>query len=122
MTSAPSNLEGTWRLVRAETGGENSPELVALSVELRLSGGEYVVTFAREVADRGTYSLSVAAGVEILTLLGTEGPNAGRTIPCLYQRVGGRLRVCYGLDGRLPTAFSTRDRPETYLATYRREE
>ena len=54
-------------------------------------------------------------------LLGAKGPNAGRTIPCIYQLAGNRLRVCYGLDGTTPTAFATTAGSPHYLATYRRK-
>jgi hypothetical protein len=75
------------------------------------------VSFAGEVADRGTYILEDGR----LTLTGIAGPNQGRTIPCILQLVGDRLRVCYGLDGVLPTSFTTTPGVEHYLATYRRK-
>ena len=110
-------LHGTWEMIRAELGGENSPELLALGVELELTAGTYVVRFAGTIADHGTYTLAAPA----LTLTGTAGPNEGRTIPCLFQLAGDRLRVCYGLDGTAPTALATAPGTPHYLATYRRK-
>ena len=110
-------LIGIWEMIRAETAGENSPELLALRVELHLSDGEYVVRFADQVADRGRFSVAD----NTLTLVGVEGPNQGRVIPCLFQQVGNRLRICYGLDGTAPTAFTTSAGSSHYLATYRRQ-
>jgi len=117
--SAPS-LEGTWELIRAELGGEAAPQMLAHNITLELAAGEYTVRFAGEIADRGTYTPDPAPGINRLTLTGVEGPSAGRTIPCIYQLAGDRLRVCYGLDGRVPTAFATSTGQQHYLASYRR--
>ncbi|MCX6934148.1 MAG: TIGR03067 domain-containing protein, partial [Verrucomicrobia bacterium] len=56
-----------------------------------------------------------------LTLRGTEGPNAGRSIPAIYQVRGDLLRICYGLDGTAPTAFVSPPGSQLYLVTYRRK-
>lgn len=119
MSTAP--LPGIWEMVRAESGGEPSSDLLALRVELHLGAETYHVHFAGELADQGTYSRSSSAPHATLLLLGAKGPNAGRTIPCIYQLVGDRLRVCYGLDGTTPTAFATTAGSPHYLATYRRK-
>ena len=117
MADASPSLLGTWEMIRAESGGENSPDLLALRVELELTADTYVVRFAEKTADRGTYTATAPA----LTLLGLDGPNRGRTIPCIFQLAGDRLRICYGLDGTAPTAFATAAGSAHYLATYRRK-
>jgi uncharacterized protein (TIGR03067 family) len=111
-------LHGTWEMIRAECGGENSPELLALRVEIEIAATAYTVRFGDQVADRGTWALTTPGA---LTLSGTDGPNLGRTIPCLYQLVGDRLRICYGMDGTAPTAFTSPVGSANYLATYRRK-
>ena len=116
-----SALHGTWEMIRAETAGENSPDLLALQVELSLTADTYSVRFGDEVADRGFYTRDSASTPAALTLVGTEGPNRGRTIPCIFQLVGDRLRICYGLDGAIPSAFATTNGSSDYLATYRRK-
>lgn len=113
--SAP--LTGRWEMIKAELAGENAPEMLALRVELELTDSNYIVRFAGQVADQGTYVLSDPT----LTLTGTHGPNAGRVIPCILQLAGDRLRVCYGLDGTAPTTFTTAPGVQHYLATYRRK-
>lgn len=110
-------LIGTWEMIRAESGGEHSLELLALRVELDLAASHYTVRFGGQVADRGTLVFVSAAA---FTLTGTEGPNLGRTIPCIYQVVGDRLRICYGMDGSAPEKFATTAGSSHYLATYRR--
>ena len=116
----PSPLDGNWELIRAEMNGETAPELVEMGVELELAAGAYTVRFAGQVADRGTFELTAGAG-KTLVIRGLEGPNAGRTIPCIYQQVGERLRVCYGMDGVAPTGFATAPGASHYLANYRRK-
>ena len=119
MSTAP--LHGIWEMVRAESGGEPSTDLLALRVELHLTADTYHVHFAGELADQGTYTRAPSDTPHAaIILLGAKGPNASRTIPCIYQLVGHRLRVCYGLDGTIPTEFATAG-TEHYLATYRRK-
>ncbi|MDB6169151.1 MAG: hypothetical protein JWM88_2015 [Verrucomicrobia bacterium] len=114
-------LHGIWEMVRAESGGEPSSDLLALRVELHLTADTYHVHFAGELADQGTYQRGSGAPHATMILLGAKGPNEGRTIPCIYQLVGDRLRVCYGLDGTTPTAFASPPGSTHYLATYRRK-
>jgi len=108
-------------MIRAETAGEDSPDLLALCIELVLAASTYKVSFAGKVVDRGRFALDETCTPKSLALTGTDGPNAGRTIPCIFQHVGDRLRVCYGLDGTAPTSFATAAGTPLYLATYRRK-
>lgn len=121
MSEAPAGLTGTWEMIRAESAGEPSPDLIPLRVELQLTADTYAVHLAGELADRGTYAVIAAHPHPTLTLYGTLGPNAGRAIPCIYQLTGNRLRICYGLDGNLPSDFKTTAESRLYLATYRRK-
>ena len=116
----PVLLDGTWQLVRAELDGERAPEMVATKTEITLRGGNYEVRFGGVTADRGTFEVGLTLEVSALVLHGTEGPNAGRTIPCIFQLAGERLRVCYGLNGVAPTEFVTAAGQQRYLAVYRR--
>lgn len=116
MTSA---IDGIWEMVRAELDGEAAPELVVTKTAVELGDGAYIVRFDGEIADRGTFEVGGAADTRTLVLRGVEGPNAGRVIPCIYQRTGDRLRVCYGLSGLAPTAFATGEGQQRFLATYR---
>jgi uncharacterized protein (TIGR03067 family) len=110
-------LPGRWEMIKAELAGEDAPDMLALRVELELTAVTYAVSFAGQVADRGTYVLDGPT----LTLTGTGGPNEGRVIPCILQLVGDRLRICYGMDGAMPAGFTTKAGVQHYLATYRRK-
>ncbi len=108
-------------MLKAEFAGEPAPDLVVLKTELVLTADAYSVAFAGQVADHGSFTVNESTEPKTLTLVGSAGPNEGRTIPCLFQLVGDRLRICYGLDGTLPLGFATRPDTQLYLATYRRE-
>ena len=108
-------------MVRAELDREAAPELVARRTEIELRNGSYVVSFDSQPIDSGTYEVEGTVGDRKLVLHGRSGPNAGRTIPCIFQLVGDRLRVCFGLNGVLPAEFTTEAGQQRYLATYRRK-
>ena len=107
-------------MLRAEFNGEQAPDLVARRTTIQFSGGVYRVRFGVETADEGTYEIAQANSIKTLLLFGTAGTNRGKTIPCLFQQVGDRLRVCYGIDGIQPLDFTTKTGQNRYLATYRR--
>ena len=114
-------LEGTWIPFKAELGSESAPADVLSRTELTLHGGRYQVRFAGEFSDRGEYTAVLTDGVAMLTLRGTRGTNEGRTILARFQVHGDRLRICYGLAGILPAAFSTGGDDSVYLVSYRRK-
>jgi uncharacterized protein (TIGR03067 family) len=114
-------LEGVWAIVRAELAGEEMPALVAQKTELELSAGAYVVRFDGQTVDRGNYLLDDASHHCGMILTGIEGPNARRTIPAIYQLVGSRLRICYGIGGQTPAGFATKAGCPLYLVSYRRK-
>jgi uncharacterized protein (TIGR03067 family) len=114
----PTTLDGLWRPVYAEMDGEEAPRMMLDKMEIELTGGEYAVRFGGITADQGTYQVDADG----LTLFGMTGPNAGRTIPCLYQFSGNLLSVCYGLSGIRPDQFKTAKDQQRYLAKYQRKE
>lgn len=109
-------LEGTWRPIHAELGGETAPAEVLEQTLLIITAGKYAVKFGGQVADQG----EIMVDAEGLTLLGIEGTNAGRTLPCLYKQKGNRLRICFGLDGVRPPDFAPRTDSRHYLVDYKR--
>jgi uncharacterized protein (TIGR03067 family) len=113
-------LDGLWQMVRAELAGVQAPELVAQRTTVEFSHDIYRVRFDGEIVDQGRFQIGPAKPHRSLQLFGTSGPNEGRTISCIFQHVGDRLRVCYGLDGFQPTEFTTITGENRYLATYRR--
>lgn len=119
-TSFERALNGRWQMIRAEFSGAQVPELVAQRTTIQFCDGAYRVRFGHEIVDEGSFEIGPCEPHKSFLLFGTSGPNNGRTISCIFQRVGNRLRVCYGLDGFRPTEFTTVAGQNRYLATYRR--
>jgi uncharacterized protein (TIGR03067 family) len=117
---APHPLEGLWQPLRAELSGESAPPMVLERMTLTLRSGRYTVHFGGEISDQGTFTHAASDPHALITLTGQRGANAGRTIPAIFQLVGDRLRICFGLDGKLPAAFATDATSRLYLVTYRR--
>jgi uncharacterized protein (TIGR03067 family) len=112
------SIEGVWYPLYAEHEGEEAPKMVLDKMEIELDAGKYFVRFGGAVMDTGTYTIDD----EGLTLLGVTGPNAGRTIPCLFKFTGGALSICYGLGGERPKKHATGPGQQLYLANYQRKE
>lgn len=118
-TSHP--IEGSWQPIKAELAGEIAPDMALAKLCLVLNAGTYEVYFGNEISDSGTYTLGLPAEPPTIVLHSTRGANQGRTIPSIYQLVGDRLRICYGLDGTAPVEFSAPASTPFYLVFYRRK-
>jgi uncharacterized protein (TIGR03067 family) len=114
-------IEGSWAPVKAELGGQPMPDAVLKTIRLKLVDGKYEV-LADGHPDNGTYSLDAAAEPKGMTVTGTEGPNKGKTFPCIYELNDDTLRVCYDLSGtKRPSEFKSVAGTKLYLVTYVRK-
>lgn len=112
------SLTGIWQPRYAELGGEEAPKMMLDKMDLELVDGQYTVRFGGEIYDQGGYTVDAEGH---LTLNGTSGPNAGRSIPGLFKFAGDALSICYGLSGTRPEKFSTGKDPQLYLVNYTRK-
>jgi uncharacterized protein (TIGR03067 family) len=119
-TAHGSYLDGTWQVVRAEYQGESVPKIVADATAIEFSLGQYRIKFDGTDVDQGRFEIIRTTTESMLLLHGTAGVHQDRTIRCIFQHAGDRLRLCYGLDGVKPTEFKTTRRDNRYLAVYRR--
>lgn len=114
-------VQGTWSPTKAELGGRPMPDAVLKRISLKLDNGKYEVLVGEE-SDRGTYALDSTSKPRSMTITGTEGPNAGKTFPAIYEINGDTLRICYDLSGtKRPTEFKTVAGTMLYLVTYSRK-
>jgi hypothetical protein len=97
-------LDGVWKLVRAEMGGDVAPELFTAKTELKLAKGNYVVRFSGDITDQGTFETCEETSGKVMILKSIAGTNSGRTILCRYQLTSNQLMIRYGLDGIVPDA------------------
>ena len=109
-------LDGRWKATYAELSGSVLTGDVVAAIELQLESGRYTVG-----NDRGTCSINMDRSPHEMDITGTEGPNAGRTIPAIFVASADELVICYNLGGgERPAAFSTRSGSREFLVRYKR--
>jgi uncharacterized protein (TIGR03067 family) len=114
-------MQGKWVPITAELSGQPMAEAVLKTISLKLDHGKYEVLVG-EHPDRGTYTVDAAATPRSITVVGTEGPNQGKTFPAIYELKGDTLRICYDLSGaKRPTEFKSLAGTKLYLVTYQRK-
>jgi len=114
-------IQGSWIPVKAELSGQPMAEAVLKSISMKLTDGKYEVLVGGH-PDNGTYSLDPKSKPKSLTVVGTEGPNSGKTFPSIYEIKGDRLRICYDLSGmKRPEEFRSVAGTKLYLVTYNRQ-
>ena len=88
---------------------------------MKLDHGKYEVN-AGELPDRGTYAIDASTKPKSITVMGTDGPNQGKTFPAIYEFKEDTLRICYDLSGaKRPTEFKSETGTKLYLVTYQRK-
>jgi len=114
-------LEGKWLPVAAQLGGQAMDDAILKTISLKLESGKYEV-FVGEHPDRGTYTTDATTSPKSITVVGTEGPNQGKTFPAIYELKDDTLRICYDLSGaKRPTEFKSVAGTKLYLVTYKRK-
>ena len=115
------SMDGTWLPSAAELGGEKFPDEIRKTMKLVLEDGKYTVTVGKN-PDRGTVKVDSSKKPKELDIVGTEGPNKGKTILAIYELTDDTLRICYDLSFKArPTEFKTSKETKLFLVTYTRE-
>jgi uncharacterized protein (TIGR03067 family) len=115
------DIQGTWIPVKAEMGGVPMGNDFLTNTVMNLDGGKYVVTVSGS-PDKGEYTLDPASKPKTMDITGTQGPNTGRKLLCIYELDGNTLRICYGLGGSpRPTEFKSPSASKYFLVTYQRK-
>ncbi len=115
-------VEGTWHAVSGELGGQPFPDAVVKTIQLTVKDGHYTVLVG-EQEDEGTVVFVPDTTPRALDITGVAGPNAGKTIPAIYEVSGESLRICYNLGGpERTTTFTTAAGTQQFLVTYARGE
>lgn len=114
-------LQGSWKLVAAELGGKPFPDEVLKTMMLVLADGKYTVTVGKQT-DEGTVKLDPTQKPRAMDIVGTRGPNKGKTILAIYELKDTTLRVCYNLSGKArPAEFKTGSDAQLFLVEYKRQ-
>jgi len=87
-----------------------------------LRADTYLVTVGKEAPDEGKIKSDAAKKPKTMDIMGTKGPNMGKTFLTIYELNGDTLRLCYDLSGKgRPTEFKTTPGSQLFLVTYKRE-
>ncbi len=114
--SLGSRLQGSWSPERAELGGKPFPVASFNGAMLHLTASSY--EFA---GDKGELVLLAPSKPAKMDIVGREGPNAGRTIPAIYEFAESSLTVCYQLGtGSRPTEFTSPQGSQVFVVRYKR--
>jgi uncharacterized protein (TIGR03067 family) len=111
-------LAGQWRATSVR-GLEISDD-DAKSITLTIEGEKYSVMVGEKGPDKGTLKLDKKDKLKTIDIVGTEGPNKGKTILAIYEHEGDNLRICYAIeDDTRPTEFKGVS-GKSILITYKR--
>ena len=113
-------MQGKWALTTGEIAGQKLPEVQLKTISLVVAGDKYTVKVG-DVADQGSLKFDPSMKPKALDIVGTDGPNKGKTLLAIYEINGDTLRICYDLTGKArPTEFKTAKDIPHFLATYQR--
>jgi uncharacterized protein (TIGR03067 family) len=116
-----AGLQGTWQAATAELAGQKMPDGFANSVQLTIENEKYAVKVG-EGEDKGTLKFDTSGKLKAMDIIGTEGPNKGKTFLAIYELNGDSLTICYDLDGKTrPTEFKTKEQTTLFLVNYKRK-
>jgi uncharacterized protein (TIGR03067 family) len=114
-------MEGSWKPVTAELGGKPYPDEILKTMTLVLADGKYTVTVGGQ-PDEGTVKLDPAKEPRAMDIVGTKGPNQGKTVLAIYELTDSTLRVCYDLSGKArPKELKTKPDTLLFLVEYKRQ-
>jgi uncharacterized protein (TIGR03067 family) len=114
-------IQGKWLPAKATLSGERMADTVLKTISLKLDNGKYEVLVG-EHPDKGTYTIDPSTTPKSITVVGTEGPNNGKTFPAIYDLKGDSLLICYDLSGeKRPTEFKSVQGTKLYLVNYHRK-
>ena len=115
-------LEGAWVPIDASVAGSPLP-LNDLRVRYFVleAGGYRIIDRSNQVVDGGRYLVNEAPRPPTMDIVGSHGPNAGRTMHAIYELQGDELTVCYDLEsGERPSDMRVRQDQLLLRITYTR--
>ncbi|MSQ96621.1 MAG: TIGR03067 domain-containing protein [Gemmataceae bacterium] len=114
-------LEGKWTPMSAELAGAKLPESQLAAISLTIAAdGAYTVVVGKAV-DKGTLKIDPAKKLKAMDIVGTDGPNKGKTILAIYEIEKDTLKICYDLGGKdRPTEFTSSKEKPFFLVVYQR--
>jgi uncharacterized protein (TIGR03067 family) len=109
-------LAGKWTPVSAELASQDLPIASFGGATLQLTDSTY--EFA---GDTGTYAVLSTKSPGKMDIHGRAGPNAGRTIPAIFELSDEQLTIGYQLgSGERPIEFTSPQGSQILIVQYRR--
>ena len=113
-------LIGAWQLQKGTVAGFDLPEPAAKALSLELTNGKYLLKGAK-APDEGTWKIDVAKKPYAMDIKGENGPNKGKTMLCIFELDGDKLKVCYDMAGKKrPAKFESTKENKLFLADYKK--
>ncbi|MEM7393911.1 MAG: TIGR03067 domain-containing protein [Verrucomicrobiota bacterium] len=114
-------LQGIWYPESAHLAGQPLDAAVLEMTKLILRYTNYVMVVNNDTGDQGVFKIGEDKSPKQMELIGTAGPNKGKSFPCIYKFEGDKLLICYGLDAATrPKDFKSRAGTLDCLITYRK--
>jgi len=109
-------MQGTWKISAAEMGGE---KIDLSTTTLTIEKDAYTVKVGEQL-DKGILKLDPSKSPRAMDIVGKEGPNKGKTFLAIYELKDDSIKICYALEGKRPTDFTTKGDKRLFMATYKK--
>jgi uncharacterized protein (TIGR03067 family) len=115
-------LEGAWVPIDASVAGSRLPvNDLRVRYFVLAAGGYRIIDRSNQVVDGGRYLVNEGPQPRAMDIVGSSGPNAGRTMHAIYELQGDELTVCYDLEGsERPSGMGAREHQLLLRITYTR--
>jgi len=114
--------DGAWKVISATIAGQALPPEAAQAIALTLTNDQYLVNVGGAI-DKGTFTTDLSTTPNRMTIKGTEGPNAGKTMLTIFDAPDAQtMRLCYDLEGKkFPQLFESTVENKYFFVTYVRQ-
>jgi uncharacterized protein (TIGR03067 family) len=112
-------IQGTWKASSGQIGKSLLPKSLVDKMVLIIKGNTYNYNEGHgpDIGALKEVGHKAPLGMDII---GTKGPNKGRSYPTIYKLDGSDLVIFYGLDGHRPKSFDEKGNLKTLYMTYHR--
>jgi len=112
-------IQGTWKAASGSMGGAALPKELLTKMVLKITGNHYDYDEGNG-HDLGDLKLIPGKGLAAMDIIGTNGPNKGKTLLAIYRVEGDTLTIVYGFGHERPKSFEQKDTAGSLLMNYKR--
>ena len=100
-------LQGDWRALELQTGGNAAPKGVVEKARVEVKGDEMTWHSGGKVVRKSRLRLHPGKSPKEIDITALDGPDKGTTYPGIYSLEKGQLRLCYSRTKDRPKEFKT---------------